>query len=310
MTVLKRHPVDRPSISQRFAALSNRGSHLGVDYRPDYPGQTDFPVYAAHDGYVVFAKDGPHSYGNPWEQIPGNGNNGRSVILQAVAPHQACATSYNHLGNIAVREGQWVTAGTFLGYMGWSGFVIPADPNGTHLHFELFIDYGNGQYPAGTSYGRVNPLDYFAIETIVPVAPGPGGGSGTTKPTTPAPQKPKEWYEMPIPQTDLDKITRDLLHQQVPLNKGDKAYPAGFSLSVEYLLFDARRLAQQNASQLASQSAQIKGLIGAIAAISKGEPFDEAKLLAGVKSAAEAGVKNAVDSIEKTETTTVTIKEG
>lgn len=37
--------------------------------------------------------------------------------------------------------------------------------------------------------------------------------------------------------------------------------------------------------------AQIKGLVGAIAALAKGEALDEAKLLAGVQAAAEAGVK-------------------
>lgn len=193
MTVLQRHPVDRPSISQRFAEVSDRGSHLGVDYRPDFPGQTNFPVFAAHDGFVVFARSTPHEVGNPWEQIPNNGNSGKSVILQAIAPHQASATSYNHLGTIAVKEGQFVKAGTFLGYMGWTGFVLPASPAGTHLHFELFIDYGNGQYPAGTSYGRVNPLEYFAVKTTVPVAPGPGGTSGT-KPKEPAvAEAPNPW---------------------------------------------------------------------------------------------------------------------
>lgn len=57
-------------------------------------------------------------------------------------------------------------------------------------------------------------------------------------------------------------------------------------------------------------NAQTSQLISALAAVSKGEPFDEAKLLAGVKAASEAGVKAAIDSIEKTETTTVTMKEG
>lgn len=50
--------------------------------------------------------------------------------------------------------------------------------------------------------------------------------------------------------------------------------------------------------------AQTKSLISALAAVAGGEPFDEAKLLAGVKSAAEAGVKAAIDSIE----TTVNVK--
>jgi hypothetical protein len=57
-------------------------------------------------------------------------------------------------------------------------------------------------------------------------------------------------------------------------------------------------------AQLGSFNGQIAGLIGALAAVNKGEAFDEAKLLAGVQAAAEAGVKDAIESI------TVTIKEG
>lgn len=55
----------------------------------------------------------------------------------------------------------------------------------------------------------------------------------------------------------------------------------------------------------ASNDAQTKSLISALAAVAKGEPFDEAKLLAGVQAAAAAGVKAAIDSIE----TTVMIKQ-
>lgn len=50
--------------------------------------------------------------------------------------------------------------------------------------------------------------------------------------------------------------------------------------------------------------AQTKSLITALNAVAGGEKFDEAKLLAGIKAASEAGVKNAIASIE----TTVNIK--
>lgn len=58
--------------------------------------------------------------------------------------------------------------------------------------------------------------------------------------------------------------------------------------------------------EVAAQAAQVASLIGAIAAVSKGEPFDQAKLLAGVQSAAQAGVKSAIEAIQ----TTVTVKGG
>lgn len=42
-------------------------------------------------------------------------------------------------------------------------------------------------------------------------------------------------------------------------------------------------------AQLGAQSGMFAGLIGALAAVTKGEAFDEAKLLAGVEAAAERG---------------------
>ena len=56
---------------------------------------------------------------------------------------------------------------------------------------------------------------------------------------------------------------------------------------------------------LAPLQSTVAGLVGALKAVTAGEAFDEAKLLAGVQAAAEAGVKNAIESIE----TTVTIKQ-
>lgn len=84
--------------------------------------------------------------------------------------------------------------------------------------------------------------------------------------------------------------------RDIPGFNGD--VPAGVRLAgIDQAVNDNRAL-------LAAQNGMLAGLVGALAAVSKGEPFDEAKLLAGVQSAAEAGVKNAIESI------TVTIKEG
>lgn len=58
--------------------------------------------------------------------------------------------------------------------------------------------------------------------------------------------------------------------------------------------------------EVASQNAQINNLISALANVSKGEAFDQAKLLAGVQAAAAEGVKSAISSIDAT----VTIKKG
>ena len=180
MSVFVRYPVDNPSISQRFGLMNGREfqGHVGIDFRPRLAGVPGDPVYAPADGFVVWASGGTFAANNPWEQLPNNGNNGNSVILQHPAPNQAVQSMYCHLSRIAVQPGQFVRAGDVIGYMGWTGYCIPASPAGTHLHWEVFIDYGNGQYPPGTFYGRVNPLDYFTTVTTVPVVNTGGTGSG------------------------------------------------------------------------------------------------------------------------------------
>lgn len=105
---------------------------------------------------------------------------------------------------------------------------------------------------------------------------------------------------------------RFIWQQQLPLKKGDKAFH-GTQHSAEHLLYLAMYYAKSSnarASRLekavAAQNATINNLVSAVAAVSKGEAFDEAKLLAGVTAA----VKNAIESIETVSETTVTIAKG
>lgn len=171
MTLFIRHPVDDPRITYGFGAGGDKwgaNKHLGVDYG-GYEGQ---PIYAPASGTVEKASSEASGYGNPHEQIPGSTNNGNHIILRHDAPHQATNTLYAHLSRYVVREGERVNAGQVIGYMGNTGYSF-----GTHLHWEMFIDYSEGEYPAGTFYGRVDPLDYFQTVTVVPVSPGPSGGS-------------------------------------------------------------------------------------------------------------------------------------
>ena len=44
-----------------------------------------------------------------------------------------------------------------------------------------------------------------------------------------------------------------------------------------------------------AHEAQVKGLVGAVAALAKGEKFDEAKLLAGIRAAAAQGIAEAIE---------------
>lgn len=128
------------------------------------------PIYAPCDAFVVWASGQPFGYGNTWEMIPGNPNSGNCIILQPPAPHTAFQTSLSHCQEIYVQSGQWVTAGTLIGTVGSTG-----NSTGPHIHWEAFIDYAEGVYPAGTFYGRVDPLDYFSTVTVVPIGTGGKG---------------------------------------------------------------------------------------------------------------------------------------
>jgi murein DD-endopeptidase MepM/ murein hydrolase activator NlpD len=101
---------------------------LGIDI--DQAASPNAPVWAAHDGTVVFTGgDACCSYGN-------------YVIVQGAS---GIATLYAHLDTIAVSQGQVVQQRQVLGSAGCTGHCT-----GPHLHFEV-IDNGV----------RRNPLDYL-----------------------------------------------------------------------------------------------------------------------------------------------------
>jgi murein DD-endopeptidase MepM/ murein hydrolase activator NlpD len=117
--------------------------HQGIDiFGPDRePGKT--PVYAAYDGYLTRLPD--------WKS---------TVILRVpddpLQPGRQVWMYYTHMadaqGNSFIvpdyPEGSgeiWVTAGTLLGYQGnFSG--DPNNPTGTHLHFSIVKDDGQGKF--------------------------------------------------------------------------------------------------------------------------------------------------------------------
>lgn len=86
---------------------------LGIDIGTGYGA----PIVAASSGQVSFAG------GNPCCSY------GLHVIVQHSGGYE---TLYAHLSSISVANGQFVTAGTLLGYSGTTGKVT-----GPHLHFEL-----------------------------------------------------------------------------------------------------------------------------------------------------------------------------
>jgi murein DD-endopeptidase MepM/ murein hydrolase activator NlpD len=121
-------PVEGPitgSFGDRMDPFTEEGAfHSGVDISSTY----GVPVKATADGVVTFA-DRYAGYGMMLDI-----QHGRGVV-----------TRYAHLSGFAVSEGQAVTAGEIVGYVGRSG-----RSTGAHLHYEVRV---NG--------GPVNPMKYM-----------------------------------------------------------------------------------------------------------------------------------------------------
>lgn len=125
-------PVDKARMTRGF--LPNRKKpHLGLDLAA--PKGT--PVYAAHDGTIIYAGRDFRGYG-------------RMVMIEGA---QGWASVYAHFTKIQAREGQKVAKGDQIGTMGRSGHAT-----GVHLHFELRKEKG-----------PIDPLDYLPHGTRLAV---------------------------------------------------------------------------------------------------------------------------------------------
>ena len=112
-------------ISDHFGGA--RG-HKGMDIA----GPWGTPIVAAADGQVIEA-NATDSWGYSW---------GYYVLIYHNGTY---STRYAHMRSVAVSTGQYVTAGTIIGYEGNTGNSF-----GAHLHFEV---YENGT--------RVNPARFL-----------------------------------------------------------------------------------------------------------------------------------------------------
>jgi murein DD-endopeptidase MepM/ murein hydrolase activator NlpD len=302
--VFTRHPVDS-YISQPWGANKTGGitpDPNGTDmqrlvyeygnYQPyghdgiDYGCPIGTPVYAPGPGVIEWSgwgQDMPQHIALKYGFVYGPGGWPSGILVCMRMDNSDIGCYMAHLSESYYEPGQWVNDDIIVGLSGNSG-----RSGGPHCHFSAIrfpVNYSDGLY------SRVNPLPLFSSVTQVQIRPGGTGDPATV-------ETPKEWYEMPIPESDLKAIARAVHHAQLPI--GGKN-----TVSHEMRIIMTDKIANEIRAQVASQSAQVKGLIGAISALSKGEPFDEAKLLAGVQAAASAGVKDAISSIE----TTVNIKE-
>lgn len=133
-----RTPVEFTRISSTFTSgrmhpiLGTMRAHRGVDYA----APTGTPVRAAGDGKIAF-RGWQNGYGNV-------------VVLQHGGHF---STLYGHMSKFAaIREGQHVSQGQTIGYVGMTGLAT-----GPHLHYEFRID-GVHRDPLTVTLPKPEPL--------------------------------------------------------------------------------------------------------------------------------------------------------
>ncbi|KRE79936.1 M23 family metallopeptidase [Arthrobacter sp. Soil763] len=242
--------------------------HAGCDIK--CPEGT--PVYAMAAGTVLWADWGT--------KLPGDETNAgyrqRWYLYKGfpgivtVIQHDGWIGVYAHLSRASMNTGDKVREGQQIGLSGGTGGVAP------HLHVEALVDL-SFKTGGGLIYGRTNPEQYFGSAAIAPQAE-------AIKPI------PKEWDDMATPQELFNAIWGGPGMPMLYNNElGRKEYPgtmlgAMTDRVVRQQITPLRR-------EIAAQNAQVVNLITALAKVAGGEPFDQDKLLAGVKAAAEAGIK-------------------
>lgn len=117
------------------------GNHGGIDI--GNAGIANANVYAAQEGTVIVAYNGcSHNYGKNYTCCSSYGN----YII--VRHPNGYATLYAHLSGLNAYEGQYVSQGSVIGYVGTTGWST-----GYHLHFEV-------RTPDGT---KTNPFNYTYV---------------------------------------------------------------------------------------------------------------------------------------------------
>ncbi len=105
-----------PGVSYISCPYGGYPGHRGMDIAGDW----GTPIVAAADGLVIEANN-YDSWGYSW---------GYYVLVYHNGTY---STRYAHLSSVAVNTGQYVAAGTIIGYEGETGNAY-----GAHLHFEVY----------------------------------------------------------------------------------------------------------------------------------------------------------------------------
>lgn len=246
------------------------GGHNGDDWLT----VIGVPVRAAGDGVVTFAGQFDSTYADNfgWNLHYG----GNMVVLNmdgATAPY----FEYGHLSKILVKTGQRVKAGQIIALTGNSDGNTGIS-TGPHCHVGC-LPY-NFNLNTNT-YGRVNPrlymTKYWDDSTLA--------NSGTT--VTPIPET-KELFTV----SQYDNIMKAIADVGTTANNTHAGvWNGGKDKNGKQFNYGVLPIVVHNQTLIAQLQAQLSGLVGALNAVAGGAAFDEGKLLAGVKAAAEEGTK-------------------
>lgn len=118
-------PVDEARLTRGFLPRKRGRPHLGIDLA----AHKGTPIFAAHDGVVIYAGRDFRGYG-------------KMVMIESEGKF---ATLYAHFSKIVIKQGAKVRIGDTIGLMGRTGHAT-----GSHLHFEV-----------RTKRGPVDPLPYL-----------------------------------------------------------------------------------------------------------------------------------------------------
>lgn len=154
-----RYPVDVIYITQKFG--ENPGvykqfgmaGHNGIDFRTRFVSNAlsgKVETKAALKGTVLETGD------------QGTKGYGKFIRLRHEGSSQ---TIYGHLSEIRVHNGEEVEEGQVIGITGWSGFCIPANSRGAHLHFGYRPDNWEKIYNNGFK-GYVDPLPFLEAKEV------------------------------------------------------------------------------------------------------------------------------------------------
>jgi len=134
-----RFPVGKKDQSGYYNAQEfGVNDHLGEDWNGIGGGNTDLgdPIYAVANGYVKFAEDHGHGWGNVIRIVHFLPNN---TVVESL---------YAHCDSIMVPSNSWVKQGEVIGTIGSANGLYPA-----HLHFEMRKDTS---LSIGGGYGSDN----------------------------------------------------------------------------------------------------------------------------------------------------------